>query len=296
VAVDIRKSLTRFLPHLLQARDAGLNEADTVLRLCKFFEEVLGYDGLEDISREAQLKHKYVDICLKVDGRVRLLVEAKAADQKLRDRHIEQAQGYAAQNNYRWVLLTNGVDWHLYHLTFEQGIEYERAFAVSLGNEEGLEEAAQRLALLHKQSLQKDELDQFWEKAAALEPVSIAKALFSQSVLMLIRREIRRDTGLLIDPEDLAKSLHGMFSTEARELIGPVRIRRRRRASRKASVETPGVAPPDAGMPPVGGAGQPVPLLPGNRQSLQSPSADHGLDPKVARDSSKTGKSSSPSS
>ena len=81
MAIDIRKALKRFAPHFLQARDAELNEADTVLRLCKFFEEVLGYDGLQDISRESQLKNKYIDICLKIDGRVRLLVEAKAANQ-----------------------------------------------------------------------------------------------------------------------------------------------------------------------------------------------------------------------
>ena len=38
--IDIRKALKRFAPHFIQARDAGLNEADTVLRLCRFFEEV----------------------------------------------------------------------------------------------------------------------------------------------------------------------------------------------------------------------------------------------------------------
>jgi hypothetical protein len=239
MAIDIRKSLKRFAPHFLQARDAGLNEADTILRLCKFFEEILGYDGLQDISRESQLKHKYVDICLKIDGRIRLLVEAKAANQQLRDRHIEQAQTYAAQNNYRWVILTNGVDWHLYHLTFDEGIEYERAFVVSLGDEEHFEEAAQRLALLHKQSINKGELETFWEKTAALDSSSIGKVLFNEDVLMRIRREIRREKGLLIDPEDLAKSIHEMLSTEAREKLGPMRIRKRRRAQRKATANKP---------------------------------------------------------
>jgi hypothetical protein len=241
--IDIRKALKRFAPHFLQARDSGLNEADTVLRLCRFFEEVLGYDGLQDISRESQLKNKYVDICLKIDGRVRLLIEAKAADQQLRERHIEQAQSYASQNNYRWVILTNGVDWHLYHLTFEEGIESERAFEVSLASEDRFDEAAQRLALLHKQSIRKGELESFWEKTAALAASSIAKVLFSEDVLMFIRREIRKDTGLLIDPEDLGKSIHGMLSAEAREQIGPMRIRKRRRPARKQREDQPKVPP-----------------------------------------------------
>src|SRR4030042_3956574 len=155
MSIDIRRALKRFVPHFLQARTDGLNEADTVLRLCRFFEEVLGYDGLQDISREAQFKNKYIDICLKIDGRVRLLVEVKAADQQLRDRHIEQCQTYASQNNFRWVLLTNGVDWHLYHLTFAEGIKYDRAFMVSLDNKDSLDDAAEKLSILHKQSIRK---------------------------------------------------------------------------------------------------------------------------------------------
>lgn len=257
MTVDIRKPLKRFARHFLDARDANLNEADTVLRLCRFFEEVLGYDGLEDVSREAELKHKYVDVCLKIDGRVRLLVEAKAAGQQLRDRHIEQAQMYASQNNYRWVVLTNGVDWHLYHLTFEEGIEYERAFIVSLDPAEDFDDAVAKLGYLHKKSVGKGKLETFWKKTAALGPSSIGKALFKDSVLKLIRREIRRDTGLLIDREDLAKAVREMFSIEAREQMGPLRSRRTRkrgrtkrrakRAARKDSQQPPRPQPAVAG-------------------------------------------------
>ncbi|MCX8036780.1 MAG: type I restriction enzyme HsdR N-terminal domain-containing protein [Candidatus Sumerlaeia bacterium] len=241
---DIRRPLKRFVPRLLEARDAGLNEADTVSRICRFFEDVLGYDGLQDISREAQMKHKYIDICVKIDGQIRLLVEVRAAGEKLRDRHVEPAQSYAAQNNYRWILLTNGIDWHLYHLTFNQEIEKECVFSVSLDNEEKFEEAAQLLALLHKQSLRRDGLEKYWKKAAALEPDSIGKVLFSEKVLGVIRREIRRATGLLIDSKELAKSLREMLSVEAREQIGPIRIYRRRRRTPKASEEPGDTLPP----------------------------------------------------
>jgi hypothetical protein len=127
---DISRPLKKFLPHLLQAQCDNLNEADTVQRLIKVFEEVLGYDSLTEISRETQ--NKYVDVALKVDGVTRLLVEAKAAGVTLRDRHIEQAQSYASRNNCQWVLLTNGVVWQLYHLTIEEGIEYERVRCRSL--------------------------------------------------------------------------------------------------------------------------------------------------------------------
>jgi hypothetical protein len=150
---EISKSLKRYVPHLLQAQRDNMNEADTVQRLIKVFEDVLGYDSMSEISRETQLKNKYVDVALKVDGVVRLLVEAKAAGVALRDRHIEQAQGYASHNNYQWVLLTNGVNWNLYHLTFEEGIEYERAFAVDLSIPEQFNSSAELLAVLHRDSI-----------------------------------------------------------------------------------------------------------------------------------------------
>ncbi len=238
MAIDIRKPLKKYRTLFLDARDTALNEADTVLRLCRFFEEVLGYDGIQDISREAEMKHKYVDICLKIDGRVRLLVEAKAAGQQLRDRHIEQAQAYASQNNFQWVLLTNGVDWNLYHLTFEEGIEYERAFTVSLAEASSLDAAAQSLSILHRRSLGKGELEAFWKMTAALGPAPIGKALFQQATLMLLRREIRKDTGILIDTEDLAKALHAMLSEETREIVGRVRIRRPRKRVRARAAAT----------------------------------------------------------
>ncbi|MDP3936690.1 MAG: type I restriction enzyme HsdR N-terminal domain-containing protein, partial [Deltaproteobacteria bacterium] len=157
MGLNIRRSLRKFLPHLLQAQEDNLNEADTVQRLIKVLEEVLGYDALTEISREAQLKGKYIDIALKIDGVVKLIVEAKAAGVTLRERHIEQAEQYASKNNFEWVLLTNGVVWNLYHLTFDEGIESVLAFSADLSSEGDFDAAAKSLALLNRQSIKKGE-------------------------------------------------------------------------------------------------------------------------------------------
>src|SRR5258705_8309193 len=132
MSIEIRKPLRKFLPHLMQAKNDNLNEADTVQRVIKVFEDVLGYSALSEITRESNIKDKYVDLAIKIDGTIRLLVEVKSAGSTLRDRHIEQAERYASEGNYRWVVLTNGTAWNLYHLTFEEGIEYERVFAIDL--------------------------------------------------------------------------------------------------------------------------------------------------------------------
>jgi predicted type IV restriction endonuclease len=242
MAIDIRKPLKKFLPYLLQAKADNLNEADTVQRIIKFFEDVLEYSPLNEISRESSIKDKYVDIAVKLDGTIRLLVEVKSAGTPLRDRHIEQAEHYAAEGNHRWVVLTNGTAWNLYHLTFEEGIEYDRAFAVDLSEEQALDQAVECLSLIHHQSLKKDDLEDYWKRRLAMGPVSIAKALFSEEVLHMIRRDIRKREGLLIDEEDLANAIHDLFSGEAREQMGPMRIRRRAKKPAPAPVSAADLA------------------------------------------------------
>lgn len=224
--VDIRKPLKKLLPHLIKGKEDNLNEADTVQRIIKMFEEVLGYDPMTEITRETQVKDKYVDVAVKLDGTTRLLIEAKAAGVILRDRHIEQAQHYAAEGNMPWVILTNSVTWSLYHLSFEEGIEYTRAFSVDL-SVDSIDQAAELLGLFHRQAIKKGELEEYWEHHVALSPESIGRAVFTEGALKLIRREIRRREGVLIDEEDLAKAIHAMLSTEAREQIGPPRVRRK---------------------------------------------------------------------
>lgn len=225
--VDIKQPLKKVLPYLLKAQQDNLNEADTVQRLILVLQDVLGYSILTDISRETEMKGKYVDIAIRVDGQIRLLVEAKAAGiQKLRERYIEQAELYASRNNYRWVLLTNGVSWNLYHLTFEEGIESELVFTIDL-TKDPLDKAAEKLGMLHKLSIKKNEHEQHWNMMKALGAASIGKALFQDEVLKILRREVRRQQGFLIDEEDLATAIYKLFTQEARETMGPLKIRKR---------------------------------------------------------------------
>lgn len=254
--VTLRNALLKMQPHLLQARDQNLNEADTVIRVVKVFENVLGYDALSEISRELQMRDKFLDLVIKIDDIVKLIVEVKAAGVTLRDRHIEQAYNYASRNNFRWVVLTNGVVWNLYHLTFEEGVEYECAFSVDLSKGD-INVAAENLAILHRESIKSDGLEEFWERKSALSPISIGRSLFHEEVLKAIRREVRRDAGILIDSEDLASAIREMLSQEVREQIGPLKVRKRRQSR---VPKTPSECGKNSSTSPVS-AGE-VPLIP----------------------------------
>ena len=228
MSIDIRKALKKMLPHLIKGKQEGLNEADTVRLLTRVLETVLGFDAFNEITREHNIKNKYVDVAVKLDGKVRFLVEVKSAGTILRDRHIEQAQQYASQGNIRWVVLTNGVTWKLYHLTFDEGIDYELGFELDLETEP-IKKSSELLSVLHRQSILKGELQNFWEKRSALSPESIGKVLFHEDILRLLRRNLRKQSGLLMDEEDLGRAIQNMLSPETRELLGPFKIYRRRK-------------------------------------------------------------------
>lgn len=234
---DVKRTLKKFLPHLIQAKTDSLNEADTVQRIIKVFESVLGYSLLSEITRESNIKDKYVDLAIKIDGRIRLLVEVKSAGTVLRDRHIEQAERYAAEGNHRWVVLTNGTAWNLYHLTFEEGIEYERLFAIDLSDSDAFDASVTCMELLHRTCVRKGQLDSHWDKRVAMNPASVGKSLFSEEVLRMIRRDIKKRENLAVDEEDLAAAIHSMMTPEAREQIGPMRIRRKKKPTRRVPAE-----------------------------------------------------------
>jgi predicted type IV restriction endonuclease len=260
---DVKNRLKGYIPHVIKAREENHSEANTVILLVKIFEDVLGYDALSEITRECQVKNKYVDIAIKVENGIRFLVEAKSAGNQLRDRYVEKAQHYAAEAGVPWVLLTNAVDWYLYHLSFDEGegIGYVKAFAVDLSSDP-IDVAADRLSVLHRQSVAKGGLEDYWRKRSALSAQSIAQALFTHETLGLVRRQIHHKDGLLIDEEDLAHAIDEMFSSEARELIGPVKIRHKTRKKPDGAKKTdapmrgapaPQAAPEANGEPSPGG-------------------------------------------
>lgn len=46
-----------------------------------------------------------------------MLVELKKVNTDLAPKHLKQAASYAIDLGCEWVLLTNGVDWRLYHIS-----------------------------------------------------------------------------------------------------------------------------------------------------------------------------------
>lgn len=170
------------------------------------------------------------------DGAIRILVEAKGAGVKtLSDKHIEQAENYASRQGLPWVLLTNGVAWQLYHLTFNEGegIAHELAFEANLVEElaQDAESLWARLGLLTRASVKKGVLEDNWDQKKVLSPASVVRVLFHEDVLREVRRLLRKDADAMLDIQDVFKAVRDVISNEALANAGEARHREAQEAA-----------------------------------------------------------------
>jgi hypothetical protein len=234
----MEKSLKKQLQHYIQVftdgRDRNANEADTVMYITRFLTDVLGYDLFKDITKEFQVRERYCDLAVKVNGEVRFLIEVKSMALALSDRHIEQAENYASRAGIHWVILTNGLTWRLYHLTFDtNGIEHDLAFECSLGMDIDLEESWKCLSIVSRGSVAGGNLADFWEHKKALSSDSLLRALFTEEVLSTLRRQLKRKASIRVELEDLATALRRLLNPEV--LTEDIRIKKARKKRPRTS-------------------------------------------------------------
>lgn len=223
---QLKPGIKRYAKIFKEAAEKNLNEADTVMRLTRFFEEILGYDPFNEITREQAIKGTFVDIALKVEGELRILVEVKAAGVSLREGHTQQAQNYAANRGIPWVLLTNGCRFILYHVQLDGAIEATEVFEVDIVGGGSLDVAAQRLAIIHRRAMKKGaELEKFYRLQRSLSADMILKAMATESVITALCRELRAITGTRVSEEDVFGALKGLIKDSA--ILADLKIRRK---------------------------------------------------------------------
>lgn len=221
-----KTELKKYAKLFREAAKDKVNEADTVLRLTRFCEDVLGYD-LNEITREQAIKSTYVDIALKAGQEIRVLMEAKAAASSLREGHTQQAQNYAANQGIPWVLLTNGSRYILYRVELDGAIEANIVFDIDIvqGN---FDEAADCLWMLRRRAIRKaTDLGKYYQMQRALSPEMLLKALSSERVVTSLRRELQNIAGHRMSDEDTFEGLKGIIDEEALSQASGFRLRRK---------------------------------------------------------------------
>ena len=141
------------------------------------------------------------------------------------------------------MLLTNGIEWRLYHLTFNQGegIAHDLAFDVNLLEQaENHESMWAKLELLTRSAVRKDALEDFWAHRKALSPASVVRVLFHEDVLRQVRRHRRKDAEAMLYIEEVFSAVRDVLSQEALAEAGELGITKRRRRRRRKTDEVTG--------------------------------------------------------
>lgn len=203
----LRSSIRRLTKPLadLAARDA--NEGDTRLLVTDFLCDGLGYDKYADLTTEYLVKGEFADYGIRIDKELVAFIEVKRVATKLNIKHLRQVEMYAVNEGVEWVVLTNGVEWQVYHLTGGLPVQIDLALTVNLLGDESGPQKVNQLFYLTRDSLKRRQIDELWQTKRATAPKSLAQVLTSDAVLTAIRKELRRTTGHNADEAHLAKLL-----------------------------------------------------------------------------------------
>jgi len=176
--------------------------------------DIFGYDKYSEVTSEHAIKGTYCDLAIKIENTLQTLIEVKAIGLELKDNHVKQAGDYAANQGVTWVVLTNGIVWRIYKVTFEKPIGQELVVDLdflSLKPKSDFED----LYLWCKEAWgASSALDEFEARKQALSRFLIGAVILSDPVLEVIRRELRRVSQLSkasadvkIDTEQIEKVL-----------------------------------------------------------------------------------------
>lgn len=186
-------SIKRFQPILTSAKTRDVNESDTVIIVTDMLSEAFGYDKYSEITSEHAIRGTFCDLAVTIDSKIQFLIEVKAIGLELKDAYVKQAVDYAANKGVDWVVLTNGINWRVYKMTFAKPIDQELVADVDfLKLDIKKEEDIELLYLISKEGWQKKVLDDFHEQKQALSRFCIGAILLSEPVLDTVRRELKR--------------------------------------------------------------------------------------------------------
>lgn len=204
---SIRTAIRRFTKPLKEivARDA--NEGDTRLIITDFLCDGLGYDKFDDLTTEFAVRGEFADYGIRIDKQLVAFIEVKRATQKLNVRHLRQVETYAVKEGLRWIILTNGQDWQVYHVHAMTGqqVATHLVFEVDILGDEPLGRKVDSFFFLHRSALKRELIDGLWKRKVATAPNALADVLLTAPVLDAMRKEIRRTSDFNPDPSEIAK-------------------------------------------------------------------------------------------
>ena len=216
----------------LKKEFTSLDESATRIMTNYFLTEVLGYQELVEIKTEYRICSEYADYVIQLKRKKHFVVEVKSIEIDINDKHLRQSLSYAANEGIDWILLLNGREVQLYRVNFGKPVSTTLIYKLNLMHEDDVKKAAPLIWNLTKPAIERGELESFWKRTNALNPVNLAKLLYSEEIVKRLRNDLKEQTGIYFQIDDVAKSLEQIIS-ERVEFPKP-RLRIKKKAPSKS--------------------------------------------------------------
>lgn len=189
----IKASLPKFQKVLAIAKARDLNESDTVSIISDILAEVFGYDKYLEVTSELAIRGTYCDLAIKIGDKFQYLIECKAIGTELKESHLRQAVGYGANKGIQWIILTNGLDWQVYRLLFEQPISWELVARIDFENVSTRNDRdMEKLVIITKEGVEKNAREDLYEKTQCVNRFVAGALILSDVVVGVLKRELRK--------------------------------------------------------------------------------------------------------
>lgn len=219
---ETRKALQDARKLMQEVAKIDGNEAQTRRRVERIFETLMGYHTFKHITREYAIhgvgNTEHCDFAIQLDhgesSKPAMLVELKRVNIDLTQTHLKQAASYAINLGCEWVLLTNGKEWKLYHISFTQPPQTKLIDSWNLIDNDPII-LAEKFDLIGYKNVKRGGLAQLWEISNVLTSQNILKAILSEESIVLIRKRLKKMTYFTVSPEELIGAVRHLLNEAA---------------------------------------------------------------------------------
>jgi len=224
--LQLKNSLKEYKKKYLRKEFSKLDESATRIMTNNFLTEILGYKELEEIKTEYRIRSEYADYVVQLQRKKHFVVEVKSIDIDINDKHLRQSLSYAANEGIDWILLLNGRQIQLYRVNFGKPISTTLIYKVDLMDPDAHKKAPSQLWYLTKKAVERGDLEDFWMRSNALQTESLAKLVYSEEIVKRIRNDLKNETGVYFQLEDVADSLYRVITEKVEFLKPKLRVKR----------------------------------------------------------------------
>ena len=245
---EFRKAIKEAQKMITEVAKADGNESETRRRVERIFDSLMGYDVFKHLTREHAIRGpgttEYCDFAIQLesgdDAKPVIMVELKRVNIDLSSKHLRQVASYAINAGCEWILLTNGKEWRLYHVSFGQPPETKLLHSWDILRND-IADLASYFDIISYRNVKKGGLEELWEKATVLTAHNVLSTILSEDSIKLFRRDIKRSFSVSVKPEEIVSALRRLLNETALIEMEDIKIslpeKPRRRRKKKAETE-----------------------------------------------------------